>query len=204
MISAAALAFEILLDATVLDRPVAPLRVHDHQPGAARYGASGALLTVAQSAVQQRFAALFCAAAAASVSARSAASRWPSVCRSIRWKFSGTHVSRRTCWPSTWSWPCRSCLPAPACAWPIRGGRGTACAHLQRRHPGCRGGEPRRHGPVVRAAAAGRIEADQRPRLHRRGGRVARMRHPRRWPALAADGSRPGCPSCCRQRGSHP
>jgi len=65
MISAAALAFEILLMrlfSIVLWHHFAYMIISLALLG---YGASGALLTVAQSAVQQRFAALFCAAAAA-------------------------------------------------------------------------------------------------------------------------------------------
>jgi len=65
MISAAALAFEILLMrlfSIVLWHHFAYMIISLALLG---YGASGALLTVAQSAVLQRFAALFCAAAAA-------------------------------------------------------------------------------------------------------------------------------------------
>ena len=65
MVSAAALAFEILLMrlfSIVLWHHFAYMIISLALLG---YGASGALLTVAQSAVQQRFAALFCAAAAA-------------------------------------------------------------------------------------------------------------------------------------------
>ena len=65
LISAAALAFEILLMrllSIILWHHFAYMIISLALLG---YGASGALLTVAQGAVQQRFAALFCAAAAA-------------------------------------------------------------------------------------------------------------------------------------------
>ena len=123
-------------DAAVLDHPVAPLRLHDHQPGAARLRRERRLADAWHSApcssISRRCSAR---PPRPSGSARSAASCWRSACRSIRWRSSGTRASRPTCWPSTCCWRCPSCAPAPACAWPFRSWRGMAVAHLQLRHP---------------------------------------------------------------------
>ena len=109
-------------DAAVLDHPVAPLRLHDHQPGAARLrrqrrlaepgagrGAAAfrAALLRGRGGVRGQRDRLFRAGAA-----RAVQSAGDSL---------GPAPAGATCWRSTCCWRCPSCAPAPACAWPFRG-----------------------------------------------------------------------------------
>ena len=144
LISAAALAYEILLMrlfSIILWHHFAYMIISLALLG---YGASGALLTLAQRAVQQRFAPLFCAAAAAfGVSAIGCfvlAQRVPFNPLEILWD------PRQPAYLLAvyLLLACPSCAPAPACAWPFRGWRGMRVAHLQLRHPRRRRGQPRR------------------------------------------------------------
>ena len=122
LISAAALAYEILLMrlfSIILWHHFAYMIISLALLG---YGASGALLSLAQRAVQQRFAPLFCAAAAAfgvsAIGCFALAQRVPFNPLEIFWD------------PRQIAYllavylllVCPSCAPAPACAWLSRGG----------------------------------------------------------------------------------
>ena len=188
LISAAALAFEILLMrlfSIILWHHFAYMIISLALLG---YGASGALLTVAQRAVQQRFAPLFCAAAAAfgvsAIGCFALAQRVPFNPLEILWDPRQPAYLLAVYLLLALPFLCAgACVCMAFSRW-----RGMASRIYSFDILGARGGKPRRHGPAVRAVAAGRIEVDRR----------AGVRSPRRWrgsnaaaPALAggsADG----------------
>ena len=192
-------------DAAVLDHPVAPLRLHDHQPGAARLRRERRLADAGAGApCSERFAPLFCAAAAAfgvsAIGCFALAQRVPFNPLEILWDPRQPAYLLAVYLLLALPFLCAgACVCMAFSRW-----RGMASRIYSFDILGAGAGSLAVVGLLFVLPPQRRIEADRRAGIRRRGGGVARMRRPAALAGGSADGhGRPALPVAA-SRGSRP